>query len=423
MYDKKHFNFLATMLQPAGGLLTKSAHQLRRCLLSSLTDPSFGNPTEISDDLSLYANKQQTAISLKTLLDTGKGKHLHLFDKMYKTSDAKSDDQKVQIQVANFLHRELPVRLAHRAIKLQSNAVMTKSKYVNQVCNWYKRSFEELRNCPIPASLVNEDKFYRLIEGIYDRHSGTLINMAKGAHEIRCELGQDIEGFSEYDEVQDHLNDFYMSRIGIRLLIGQYLALKGVPAESNYIGMVNSKTSPYEIAIQAIHDASYICSRTHGDAPDVTIHGRTDLTFPYVPSHISYILVELLKNSMRATVESHGVDNMPNIKIIIADGEKNEDVVIKVSDEGGGIPRSHMNRIWSYLFTTADSSVLNAILNNNDDVRDFDMQIPLAGLGYGLPIARNYARYFGGDLTIMSMEAYGTDSYIYLSRLNDRVLK
>ena len=193
--------------------------------------------------------------------------------------------------------------------------------------------------------------------------------------------------------------------------------------ESTYIGMVNSKTSPYEIAKQAIHDASYICSRTHGDAPDVTIHGRTDLTFPYVPSHISYILVELVKNSMRATVESHGVDLMPNIKIIIADGEKNEDVVIKVSDEGGGIPRSNMNRIWSYLFTTADPSVLNAILNNHDDVRDFDMQIPLAGLGYGLPIARNYARYFGGDLTIMSMEAYGTDSYIYLSRLNDRVLK
>ena len=172
-----------------------------------------------------------------------------------------------------------------------------------------------------------------------------------------------------------------------------------------------------------MHDASYICSRTHGDAPDVTIHGRTDLTFPYVPSHISYILVELLKNSMRATIESHGIDLMPNIKIIIADGEKNEDVVIKVSDEGGGIPRSNMNRIWSYLFTTADPSMLNAILNNDDNVRDFDMQIPLAGLGYGLPIARNYARYFGGDLTIMSMEAYGTDSYIYLSRLNDRVLK
>lgn len=57
---------------------------------------------------------------------------------------------------------------------------------------------------------------------------------------------------------------------------------------------------------------------------------------------------------MRATVEWHGVDSkMPPIRIIIADGEFNEDVVIKVSDEGGGIPRSHMKRIWSYLFTTA----------------------------------------------------------------------
>jgi len=50
-----------------------------------------------------------------------------------------------------------------------------------------------------------------------------------------------------------------------------------------------------------------------------------------VPSHISYILVELLKNSMRASLEYHGVDKMPPIKIIIADGEKNEDVVIKVA--------------------------------------------------------------------------------------------
>lgn len=38
------------------------------------------------------------------------------------------------------------------------------------------------------------------------------------------------------------------------------------------------------------------------------------------------MLLELLKNSMRATVETHGLDNMPPIRIIIADGEDNEDV-------------------------------------------------------------------------------------------------
>ena len=92
------------------------------------------------------------------------------------------------------------------------------------------------------------------------------------------------------------------------------------------IGLISSHASPYEIAQQAIQDAAYVCTRTHGDAPEVKIYGRTDLSFPYVSSHISYMLLELLKNSMRATVETHGTDNMPPIKIVIADGEGNEDV-------------------------------------------------------------------------------------------------
>ena len=107
--------------------------------------------------------------------------------------------------------------------------------------------------------------------------------------------------------------------------MSQYLKLCKAEVP-NMIGLVNLKTSPFDIANSAIEDASYMCRRTHGDAPDVVVVGRTDLTFPYVPSHLNYMLVELLKNSMRATVEKHGVDNMPPIKIVIADGEDNEDV-------------------------------------------------------------------------------------------------
>ena len=90
------------------------------------------------------------------------------------------------------------------------------------------------------------------------------------------------------------------------------------------------KCKPKEIAEDAVRDAAYMCSRIHGDAPDVTFHGQTDLHFPYVSSHLSYIMLELLKNSMRATVEKHGVDKMPPIRVVFAGGEENEDVSIRI---------------------------------------------------------------------------------------------
>jgi pyruvate dehydrogenase kinase 2/3/4 len=140
---------------------------------------------------------------------------------------------------------------------------------------------------------------------------------------------------------------------------------------------------------------------------------------PFFVDSADYIMLELIKNSMRATVEWHGMDaEFPPIKVIIADGADNEDVVIKVSDEGGGIPRSNMKKIWSYLFTTADPSIQEGMVGSAQGV-DHGIDSPLAGLGYGLPISRSYCRYFGGDLSIMSMEGYGTDAFVYLTRLGN----
>ena len=61
------------------------------------------------------------------------------------------------------------------------------------------------------------------------------------------------------------------------------------------------------------------------------------------------MLFEILKNSLRATVETHGVDceDYPPIKVIVAHGK--EDITIKISDEGGGIPRSAIPLVWTYM--------------------------------------------------------------------------
>ena len=110
--------------------------------------------------------------------------------------------------------------------------------------------------------------------------------MAQGAYEfrqaVREKKGQDYE---LEEETHQFLDRFYLDRIGIRVLIGQYLALRQPPVE-NYIGITCSQTYTYEIVKRAIDDAAFMCTRKYGDAPEVIMSGRLDLTFPYVPTHL-----------------------------------------------------------------------------------------------------------------------------------------
>lgn len=378
----------------------------------------MGEDAGLEVALQRAAQMEQTSVTLKATLDTGLG--LLLPDNH---SSALSRRQRTLIQIANFLRRELPVRLARRVVELKSlPGGLDQMPSVQRVREWYQHSFVAIRRSPPVVCAESEASFCALLEEIYERHAPTLVTMAHGVYQLKGQMEKEHGAgfdFGARSEIHHFLDRFYMSRIGIRILIGQYLELHRMPQAEGYVGLINRHTSPAEIAEQAIYDAKYLCERTHGDAPEVLIYGRSDGTFTYIPSHLYYCLFELLKNSLRAVTEHHGVDSaLPPIKVVIADSESNEDVVIKVSDEGGGIPRSHMPRIFSYLFTTATPAFgTNAAFSS---AGDHGTDSPLAGLGYGLPISRTYARYFGGDLNIMSMEGYGTDAFLHLSRLGNR---
>lgn len=78
-----------------------------------------------------------------------------------------------------------------------------------------------------------------------------------------------------------------------------------------------------------------------------------------------------------------------------------DDLALQISDEGGGIPRSGLPKIFTYLYSTAkDPPIENYSIRERGGV-------VMAGYGFGLPISRLYAKYFGGDLQIISMEGYG----------------
>ena len=252
-----------------------------------------------------------------------------------------------------------------------------------------------------PELAEHNKKFSRMLEGIKRRHDPVVTTVAQGINEYKRKR----QRMQIDSSIQSFLDRFYMSRIGIRMLIGQHIALttQSNHRAQNYVGIICTKTNVRELVEEAIENARFVCEDHYGlfDAPKIQLYCPKDLEFMYVPGHLSHMLFETLKNSLRAVVETHGAEKeeFPTTRIIIAEGK--EDITIKISDEGGGIPRSAIPLVWTYMYTTVDAT---PELDPGFNASDF--KAPMAGFGYGLPISRLYARYFGGDLKLISMEGY-----------------
>ncbi|CAK7198916.1 [Pyruvate dehydrogenase (acetyl-transferring)] kinase isozyme 2 [Sporothrix eucalyptigena] len=264
---------------------------------------------------------------------------------------------------------------------------------------------------PSDLQLYNQ-RFAQTLHKIKRRHDGVVTTMAQGILEYkrrrqRMQIDHNIQSF---------LDRFYMSRIGIRMLIGQHIALtdQSHHRDPTYVGIICTKTNVHDLAQEAIENARFVCEDHYGlfESPKIQLVCNPNLNFMYVPGHLSHMLFETLKNSLRAVVETHGQDKQefPVTKVIVAEGR--EDITIKITDEGGGIPRSAIPLVWTYMYTTVDRTP-----NLDPDFDKSDFKAPMAGFGYGLPISRLYARYFGGDLKLISMEGYGTDAQ---ARLKDK---
>ena len=274
----------------------------------------------------------------------------------------------------------------------------TKGRY--PAARRYFAMVDDIGDWPPELQLYNQ-RFAQTLNRIKRRHDSVVTTMAQGILEYkrkrqRMQIDSNIQSF---------LDRFYMSRIGIRMLIGQHIALTDQShyRDPSYVGIICTKTFVKDLAQEAIENARFVCEDHYGlfEAPKIQLVCDPSLNFMYVPGHLSHMLFETLKNSLRAVVETHGQDKQefPVTKVIVAEGK--EDITIKISDEGGGIPRSAIPLVWTYMYTTVDRTP-----NLDPDFDKSDFKAPMAGFGYGLPISRLYARYFGGDLKLISMEGY-----------------
>ncbi|KAK3353178.1 branched-chain alpha-ketoacid dehydrogenase [Lasiosphaeria hispida] len=369
---------------------------------------------------------------------------------------------------ARFTLSLLPIRLAHRIQALRNLPyIVVSNPNIRKIYNNYQHSLSTL----LPwqgrtiSNLDDEIRFTEVLAELVQTHTDTIPILARGFLECRKYISA--------TEVTRFLDEHLRARIGTRLVAEQHIALHfsstphfdpgasptPCPEHPNYIGVINTALRPATTIDTCGGFVADICELQYGVRPQWVINGSPDTTFAFVPMHLEYIVTELLKNAFRATVEN-GMSREP-IAITIAPqppdtiphnggastesrlDPPNEErgvfgkdsiaplddnapgVTIRIRDRGGGINPDVLPHIWGYSFTTfAEDDVPGGTGSNSgwsggDDALGVisaasSGSSSIAGLGYGLPLSRAYAEYFGGGIAVQSLYGWGTDVYLRL---------
>jgi len=451
------------------GTKDNNKHQPDEEMVSSNSASSTtSQPVKVSmDELLALASCQPTALSLGDMYKYAPKRVLPSMNNSGKFVDVD------RLRNAQFLHRELPIRIAQRAIDLLTLPHgLNRTREVQSVANTYLQYLQQLRDFPVPTNSESEEGFTKILQNIVlDRHSIPMA-IARGLQSLKDNRKAPVDA-RRLAEMEEGLNRFFTARVGLRFLVEHHvlsgnnensdaLYRKQLEAEGglelledeNYAlasnsdsdgeddvseccGAIQKNCDPVKEVRRTVARVTKLCRESYGIAPEIelvdcTTDKNASLSFTYVPHHLRYMLAELLKNSCRATVRSylsgantqkedhtkhhddpeggiHDAPSLPPIKVVVTKGA--EDVTIKIADRGGGMPRSVTKRIWTFAHST-----LSKEGRSREEKNDFGKDEFTGGhiRGFGLPLARIYARYFGGEVTIKSMEGYGVDAYLYM---------
>ena len=373
--------------------------------------PSAPTP-QLTARIASLARERATAVSLRDLF---------MFGKRSQRSSS------VRLQNAVFLQRELPIRMAQRIEELKSLPFgLDRSPPILKVIDWYSHFVDTLTSMPRLANAADEQAFTANIDRQLQSPSLVVTMLSSAVASGGATANKQQRRF-----MQSVLDRFFTARIGLRFLMEHHVS-SAEPQDDDTSGIIRANFDPAEVLRHAAEDATRLCEDEMGSAPEVIVTMPEHEDSPSdsrnsrltgVPSHMHYICFELLKNAMRATVARHGDGSgstpPPPVRVVAAFGE--EQLGVRISDEGGGIPLAHASRVWRYAYTTAPTPLLE-IEHDGDEQQSAQppqglSRPALSGYGMGLPLSRVYAQYLGGRLELRSLEGHGTDCFLYVPRL------
>ncbi|KAJ2827994.1 hypothetical protein IWW50_001611 [Coemansia erecta] len=389
------------------------------------TEPSF-----YSDEIDRFAAMEQQPVTLQRLLQI---------------CEPPLTREKL-LENAQYLCRERPVRYAKR-VKLfqQLPFIVNLNPHINAVYQSYYANFEESRRFACVETLTDERQFIKMLAHQSKLLRDIMPQIARGFYECR--------NYFKPDERRRFLDQLIKMRIGLRLLTSQHIALydqyqaattdraasasasaSAAPLapittslvsarpndsdsdETRHQGIIDNRLHLADMVHVCAQSVQAMCDMSFGDSPTFVVDGQTDIVFRYIPSHLDYMLTELLKNAFRASLKCvEGTDRaIPPVFITISKGDNR--VAIRIRDCGGGIPSQIHEQVFDYSFTTTTHGSIDEDAggaSTDGSAHPVDTHA-ISGLGFGLPMTKIYAEYFGGMLNIISLEDYGCDAFLEL---------
>ena len=124
-----------------------------------------------------FSQKKSTAVSLRDL---------------YRFNEVADPQQR--IRNAQFLHKELPIRIAQRSVELASLPYgLPKRNGIVEVRELFERCFTTCVNFPQPQTLDDDARYTIMLKEILHDHTQVVASMGLGLLETRRELGSSAE--------------------------------------------------------------------------------------------------------------------------------------------------------------------------------------------------------------------------------------
>eukprot|EP01118_Nematostelium_gracile_P003705 TRINITY_DN1429_c0_g1_i2.p1 TRINITY_DN1429_c0_g1~~TRINITY_DN1429_c0_g1_i2.p1 ORF type:complete len:213 (+),score=47.63 TRINITY_DN1429_c0_g1_i2:15-653(+) len=164
------------------------------------SDPDSKDPNE----LLFYALKANSFVTLKEMMQFGQSKQ-----------------KSTKIMAAQFLHHEIPIRLAQRVRDLKRLPHgLAEMPSIRSVRELYEQSFWRFRQFPFPRTSQHEEEFTQMITDIKNKHAHVQQSIAMGINELTDKKGRNSQENEKLD-FGPFLDKFFSTRISIRMLLGQ----------------------------------------------------------------------------------------------------------------------------------------------------------------------------------------------------------